>query len=173
MTLPLVSPFTDGTFVNKGQLDLLVSAINTLNNLILTTATHATFTNVGGQSIPNNVFTVVTGWTAAETAGMGAYSAGVQTILTAGIYIITGSVSYPAAASATQRAVRLYVNATLVSEYSARSDTAYNVTLPIAHSEYFNAGDTISVQTVQLQGSSQALCTGAGLNHLAITYTGA
>lgn len=32
MTLPLVSPFTDGTFVNKAQLDALVDSINAVNS---------------------------------------------------------------------------------------------------------------------------------------------
>ena len=174
MTLPLVSPFTDGTFVNKGQLDQLVASINTLNNLIVTTATHATFTNTGGQSIPDNAWTTVTGWTTAETSGMGAYSAGVQTILTAGVYIITASLSYRPNSPATgQRAGRLYVNSTVVNEISAIPSTAYNVAIPFSHSEALNAGDTVSVQTLQTQGSAQLLSVGAGQNHFAITYTGA
>lgn len=174
MTLPLSSPFTDGTFVNKGQLDQLVTAINLLNTLLVTGSTHATFKNTSGQSIPTSTYTTVTGWSVFESTGMGTYSAGVQTILTAGVYVTVGAVSYPPnAAGAGQRVVRLVFNgATTVHEFSQRPDTAFNVSLPFSHAEYLHTGDTLSVQTYQSQGSSQALATGDGLVHWAIAYTG-
>lgn len=150
----------------------LTDPINSLAGLVATSS-HNYSTNTSGQSIPDSTWTTITGWTGVEVANSGTYTLGVRAISVDGIWVIVGGIGYgPMGSPAGQRAIRLYVNSTIVHEFASRPDTTFNTILPFMHSERLAVGDTVHIETYQSQGSSQPLATGPGLNHWSMTYTG-
>lgn len=172
MTLPLASPFTSGTKLTKLQLDQLVTAINTLNAAMPPNPLPRHYvTNTAGTSIPNSADTIVTGWTVADSANVGAFSAGSRTISVAGIYAINATITFPSSVTGYIRA-QILVNGVQADINGASSISGRNTPTEVDTMMPLNVGDTVAVTAFQSSGSAQALATGPGTNHWSIAWLG-
>jgi hypothetical protein len=130
-------------------------------------------TVAGGQSIPNNAATVMTGWTAAQNTGSAFVAAtGVFTAPVAGFYEFEAGCQFTATASAAATEFRcsLNKNGTPVTSGVQTSHTAGSVVKQTCNVEFslqLAAGDLITISAFQNNGSAITLTSDGTANFFA------
>lgn len=125
-------------------------------------------------TVPNATWYTVTGWGNVSTSGVG-YGTGMWTVSRAGRYLINASVAFvPVSSPAGQRVSRILVNGDPVAQSAQLAPTStHNSVTQVSIARVLEAGDEISVQVYQSQGSSVALMDASPTcNHIEIERLG-
>jgi hypothetical protein len=137
------------------------------------------YLNTSAQSIPNNAFTTVTGWTkdfdrisANFNASTGIFTAPAS-CSSACIYDVDATVTFGGSTSSvgTDYAVQIVANGVVKTIGDYRSEAASTLFRQVqAHTKVsVTAGQTIAIQAFQNTGGAVALTNATGYNHVAIS----
>jgi hypothetical protein len=151
--------------------DLVTAAqLNALQNAITgASIAHEYATKSASTSTTTGTFTTVTGW-AGSTVGFG-YANGIWTVNTAGHYEGRVRITWPNIASPTgQRVIRVIYNGSTIDEQAEVPNASVNCPVTGLWELDMQVGDTISIQIMQSQGSTQSTMSGIQFNWLGMHY---
>ncbi|TGB34401.1 hypothetical protein [Burkholderia thailandensis] len=136
-----------------------------------------TYGSAGGQSVPNNLATTLTGWTQIVDR-LGANfnaSTGIYTAPATGFYLVGAQIIYstvPPAAIGDQFDLYVLVNGTVTvvaSKFAESTTSNYQPVTMAARLFHLSAGDQLELQAFQNSGSSVALMATSAENWISIS----
>lgn len=163
-----------GTFIDSPISINRATGISTFSKQIIASA-HAKVlaNNTSAQSIPNNTFTTVTGWTTAFDLNTNFVAAtGVFTAPSSGQYLVSAQIYYATAATAVGLiAAKIVANGAdvLQGTYQIPNTTSATNVVQVNGLVSINAGQTIVLQAFQNSSAALALNSAALTNRLSIT----
>jgi hypothetical protein len=150
------------------------SATETPTNLLANSLTKVFSANTSAQSIPNNAFTVVTGWTNTfDSHGDFTASAGVFTAPVAGFYEVAANISFGALTGGAGVAVAASIFVGGVERARGTLDATVTSTFGVTGSQVkallsLTAGQTVTIEAFQNSGSAATLNANAVNNYVSI-----
>lgn len=126
--------------------------------------------NTSGFSVPNNAYTVVTGWT--NDSRRAPYTSDTSSwVPRQGRWRITAQVSFSAAAGGIRR-IGLYVDGTQVAVNGTPNPGSESIQVEVSVSRRFNGAEALTVRAFQDSGAAVPLTTTAHTNRLHAEYVG-